>query len=436
TTYINPLYADVITEDDLVQPSEDEGDVTVSAASTTYYTTSEEVAEQLRAGMKNRTETIEIAYKTGTELTEETFNELFNEILSLTLEHTGAPEEGDYLAYQYGTINVGAGGYSDGNSCFYTLTFTVTYYTDAEQEAEVTEKVAEVLDELGVDGMSDYDKIEAIYDYICTHVVYDYEDLSNSDEVLEYTAYNALINGTAVCQGYAVLFYRMALEAGVDARIVSGTGTNSEGTTKAHAWDIVKLGGCYYNVDATWDESSYLAGIDYRYFLLSEASFSTNHFRGAEYTTDEFYAAYPMASCDYTESIDLSTCTATVASAIYTGEALTPPVTVKNPAGSTLLLDTDYTVSYEGDLVNIGSYTITIIGQGNYTGAITETFTITKADMTVKATNYTGSYDGSAHTFTLTVSGPSSYTVYYSTSTELTSSNYSTSGTTTKPTRT
>ncbi|MCD7888086.1 MAG: fibronectin type III domain-containing protein, partial [Clostridiales bacterium] len=63
------------------------------------------------------------------------------------------------------------------------------------------------------------------------------------------------------------------------------------------------------------------------------------------------------------------------------------------------------------------------------------TITINKLSMTVTATGYSGTYDGSSHTVTLKVSGPSSYKVYYSTS-RLTSSNYSTSGTTTKPTRT
>ncbi len=55
--------------------------------------------------------------------------------------------------------------------------------------------------------------------------------------------------------------------------------------------------------------------------------------------------------------------------------------------------------------------------------------------MAVTTSDYSGTYNGSSHTFTIKVSGPSSYTIYYSTSKQLTSSNY-TSGTTTKPSRT
>ncbi|MCC8075959.1 MAG: MBG domain-containing protein [Clostridiales bacterium] len=526
TTYINPLYADVITEDDLVQPSEDEADAVVHAAADSSFTTLAEAAEFVREEMKNRTQNITLYYFSTTDVLS---NASMSEIFEMALEHTGDPEEGDYLAYQYAGMKGSLIGYveteetlsSDGvvtnvEYLGYTsvITYTVTYYTDAKQEAEVTAKVDKVLDELGVDDMSDYHAIEAIYDYICSNVVYDYEDLSDSDEVLEYTAYNALINGTAVCQGYAVLFYRMALEAGVDARVVSGTGINSEGNTKNHAWDIVRVGSYYYNVDATWDEASYLAGIDYRYFLLGEDNFNTNHFRGSEYTTTAFYSAYPMSDSDYpeeTEIVDLSTCTVTLSATSYTynGSAKKPTVTVKN-GSTTLTSGTDYTVSYSNN-TNAGTATVTVTGKGNYTGSVTKTFTINKASIsgytvtlsatsytydgnpkkptvtvkngsttltsddytvsysnytnagtatvtvsgkgnytdsakktftinkaetTASATNYSGTYDGSAHTFKLTVSGPSSYTVYYSTSTQLTSSNYSSSGSTTKPTRT
>ena len=64
------------------------------------------------------------------------------------------------------------------------------------------------------------------------------------------------------------------------------------------------------------------------------------------------------------------------------------------------------------------------------------TITISKKAMSVTASGYSGTYDGTSHSPTVTVNGPSSSTIYYSTSTQLTSSNYSSSGTTTKPTRT
>ncbi|MCD7843136.1 MAG: hypothetical protein LUG17_00730 [Clostridiales bacterium] len=436
TTYINPLYADVITEDDLVQPSEDEGNALVRAASNVEYcTTIEEAGEQFREEMKKRTETITVYYLTTEAITLTTYRDIFN----AAVEHTGDPEEGDYLLHQYGGWSAGGSHNTSGGNYYYTLTYTMTYFTTAEQEAEVTAKLETVMDSLDLDSKCDYQKIQAIYDYICDNVTYDYDNLNDDDYDLKYTAYAALINGTSVCQGYSVLFYRMALEAGIDARYISGTATNSAGSTGAHAWDIVKLGNYYYNVDTTWDEASYLAGIDYRYFLLGEDNFNTNHFRSSTYSTDEFYEAYPMSDSDYPEDmerVDFSTCTVTLSATSYTydGSAKKPTVTVTDADGNTLTKGTDYTVAYS-DNTNVGTATVTVIGAGNYTGTVEKTFTISKATMSVTKSNYSGTYDGSAHTFTLSVSGPSSYTIYYSKTTKLTSSNYSSTGTTTKPTR-
>lgn len=77
---------------------------------------------------------------------------------------------------------------------------------------------------------------------------YDYDGLSDSSNTVKYTAYGALCNGKAVCNGYAVLFYRMCKEAGLSVRIISGTANGG-----SHAWNIVKVGDVYYAVDSTWD---------------------------------------------------------------------------------------------------------------------------------------------------------------------------------------
>ncbi len=85
--------------------------------------------------------------------------------------------------------------------------------------------------------------------------------------------------------------------------------------------------------------------------------------------------------------------------------------------------------------LNAGNATATVSGKGNYTGTKAINFTIAKATMTVNSGNYSGTADGASHTITLNVTKPTSgITIYYSTSTSLTSSNY-TSGSTTKPSR-
>jgi hypothetical protein len=72
---------------------------------------------------------------------------------------------------------------------------------------------------------------------------------------------------------------------------------------------------------------------------------------------------------------------APVPSQIYTGASLTPPVTVADGA-SILTVDTDYTVSYNGN-VNVGQATVTVTGTGNYDGSAIVTFDIVKANQTI-----------------------------------------------------
>ena len=70
----------------------------------------------------------------------------------------------------------------------------------------------------------------------------------------------------------------------------------------------------------------------------------------------------------------------------YTGNELTQTVTV-TVNGKTLTVGTDYTVS---DLTGTepGSYPVTVTGTGNYTGEVTKSFTISKAQISSAAITY------------------------------------------------
>ena len=87
-----------------------------------------------------------------------------------------------------------------------------------------------MVDELNLDQEDDYTKVKLIYEYIGTNYFYD-------DSLEKFSAYEGLKTGTMVCQGYALLLYKMLWEAEVPSRIVTGMSQN-----EAHAWNIVKLG--------------------------------------------------------------------------------------------------------------------------------------------------------------------------------------------------
>ena len=76
---------------------------------------------------------------------------------------------------------------------------------------------------------------------------------------------------------------------------------------------------------------------------------------------------------------DISQLTASLSADIfrYNGTEQKPSVTVKS-RDKMLVPDTDFTVSYS-DNIDVGTATVNITGQGNYTGSMTRTFTITNA---------------------------------------------------------
>lgn len=284
--YINPLYQDVLTEADLKPLAEAEAWAFEGETCTTI----SEAAAQLKAGLIARNETIIIKYTCDSSTD---YNVLLDEIAAAAFVHTGNPVEGDYLKYQYGGWQGGLNGYVQGNMLVLTLTYTVTYYTTLAQENAMDTACSNVISSLNLSGKSDYEKVRAIYDYVCSNVVYDNANLNNDAYKLKYTAYAALINGTSVCQGYACLMYRLLLMANVDTRIISGTGNGGP-----HAWNILKLGQKYYDIDSTWDAPRKASGYAYQYFLRCDANFG-DHQRKADFTTAEFNAAYPMSETDY-----------------------------------------------------------------------------------------------------------------------------------------
>ncbi len=215
--------------------------------------------------------------------------EVLSDIFWEALEHTGVPGEGDNLLYQFARMVPSGGWYNSGGKSYMEIDFTMEYYTTAAQEQEMDKAVDEVMAELNLEDMTQYQAICAIYDYICMNVVYDYENVGDSSYRLQFTGYAALVQGIAVCQGYANLFYRLALEADIDCRIIGGSSFG-----EGHAWNIVELDGVYYNVDSTWDAGE----TDYDYFMLNMEDFE-DHDRDPEYLTDEFFTDYPMAEESY-----------------------------------------------------------------------------------------------------------------------------------------
>ena len=163
-------------------------------------------------------------------------------------------------------------GYSYSGSKIYSIT---PVYNTAYTEADVIEYEAKVQAILKTipSGLSDYEKALALHDYIVTHCEYD-GTYSN------YDAYNVLVEGVAVCQGYTLAYADLLNRVGIENKYVLSDAMN-------HAWNLVKIDGEWYHVDATWDDpysskSPRLGYVGHNNFLRSDtgivnASTKTHH---------------------------------------------------------------------------------------------------------------------------------------------------------------
>ncbi len=279
-THVNPYSEDV---------SAGEADVTLDGASEYeidgYCTTPAEAATVVREQMKARRTSFVFGYTTTDDPTSEYLSAILDEIVELALVHTGDPTEGDYLLWHYRWYRAYADGYYKNGEYYLNFHYTFSYYTTASQEAAVDRAITSVLNRLDVSRLNDYAKVEAVYDYICKNVRYDYSSGSN----LKYSAYAAAVNGKAACQGYTLLLYRLALELGVDCRIIAGRAGGEE-----HRWNIARLNNAYYNLDSTWDAGE----TEYNCFLVSDQNL-TGHTRSSYYNSAAFRSSYPVAEEDF-----------------------------------------------------------------------------------------------------------------------------------------
>ncbi|NMB41385.1 MAG: hypothetical protein GX996_05560 [Firmicutes bacterium] len=174
--------------------------------------------------------------------------------------------EDDYLRYSQRSYNIRWSSEPGGNML---LDLHFQYMATREEENFVERKVADILRQILDPGMDDRQKTRAIHDYIVANVAY---DLNYRD----HSAYAALAKGRAVCQGYALLLYKMLDEAGVGVRIVSG-----EAGGEKHLWNMVNLDGSWYHIDATWNDPvpDVPGRVRHDYYLKTDAEMAATHTR-------------------------------------------------------------------------------------------------------------------------------------------------------------
>ncbi len=295
-SYTNPLYADIADSGTFISTRTAPTTYAASAeaADTGYLTTRAAVIAELRSQMIDRQSTIEFKVKLepGTIDLKDWWQEALSHV-------TGDGSSGDFLRWQFKSYGAGATPekFNESWTGGYEVTYTVMWYTTSQQETQLNSYIkTTILPQLALGGKTTYQKVQAIYNWITKNVRYDYAHLNDNTYKLQYTAYAAAINKTAVCQGYANLFYRLANDAGIDCRIITGTADGGNGVWGPHAWNIVKMDdGNYYCLDATWDEGR----SSYSYFLKGTAAFNKDHLVDTGEKATYFWSQYPVSNTDF-----------------------------------------------------------------------------------------------------------------------------------------
>ena len=278
------------------------GEIEIPDAS--QFLTEEEAIASIKDTLLNKRANIKVPVKTDKDIAMDPF---FNSLVLAAVEHTGKDTEGDYLHYGTYVTMVAPKGANvtqkihelnpdDTMSYYIFSTDEIIYFLTQAEEDELTASLNELVGVIINPEDTEYEIVEKIHSYISENVVYDNEHPSPYPR--KHTAYAAQFDGKAVCQGYALLFYRLCLLSGVDCRIISGKPENSD---VDHMWNIVKIGDKYYYVDETWDAQRRQEGKSDEYFLRGSNNFS-GHIPKEEYTYTQFTTKFPISEEDYVEN--------------------------------------------------------------------------------------------------------------------------------------
>ncbi len=159
-------------------------------------------------------------------------------------------------------------------------TYSMSQGEKEEKEKLAAAAAANILSQIP-SGVSEYDRVKFIYEYLVLHTEYDINSEQNQNIL------SVLLNGRSVCQGYAKTAQYLLNQSGMFCTLAEGIVKGNE----PHVWNIVRVDGEYYNMDVTWGDASYnITGVDassgnanvpeinYDYLNVPDSMLRSSHF--------------------------------------------------------------------------------------------------------------------------------------------------------------
>lgn len=221
--------------------------------------------------------------------------------------YTGAKQYGDYQSWVYKYVYLeknefGAWGIKrspvyENNKIMYEKDKSISEALKATPSIESdSPAIISIAEQITNGKESDYDKLLAIHDWVCSYIYYDVDSLSR-DDIVPYSATEVVKRRRAVCLGYASLVAALCRSIDIPCNVVSGyalgvnetemqwTEANITSSEQNHAWNEAYVDGRWVILDTTWDcKNKYVDGelakgeeIDHLYFDANPDFFSSNH---------------------------------------------------------------------------------------------------------------------------------------------------------------
>lgn len=149
-------------------------------------------------------------------------------------------------------------------------------YAKAENRKRYEEDIEKMVTECSAllgSGMSELNKVMTIHDFVIKKINYAYEDDGSTpqDDCWAHNIIGVSSVGGGVCEAYAKAFDFLCGRFGINALTLSGY------AGEAHAWNIVEIGGKWYCVDATWNDTGDDSKLSYDCFGLSYTNMTVSH---------------------------------------------------------------------------------------------------------------------------------------------------------------
>lgn len=156
-----------------------------------------------------------------------------------------------------------------------------TYFAEGFDWDNIEEKLAQTeaaVDRIAAEAAqqeSDYEKIRVVHDRLVRETSYDQEQRK-----ISHSAYAALVEHKAVCDGYAGAFQMVMERLGIPCISITGE-AHADGKTETHMWNAVQVDRNWYGIDVTWDDPVPVEGkfemLRHNYFLLGEEAMNRSH---------------------------------------------------------------------------------------------------------------------------------------------------------------